>query len=202
MFSWDTVNNGNIALSGSFHDRVQVTRLATQPPLDQVVIADLNVLQNTTPFGPSESRSTSVQITLPPGIDGVGAYFQNIAGGAHLTAGGASQATPSFVVDAAGDVLANGFAGDGSQLTDVDWDNLATGPIRRAWIAAPSANRRRSRANSPAVAYRLSRSFSIALHTIVSRSFGMRRFLRRSGTGSLVLICSIFRLRRRCVPDR
>ncbi len=70
--SWDNVNHGNLAAASTFYDRVQVTRLASATLLlGQVNIADLNVPQNTI-LGPGESKSASVQVTLPQGINGVG----------------------------------------------------------------------------------------------------------------------------------
>ena len=71
--TWDTINRGNLAANAPFHDRVQVTRLASIPlSLSRIPISDVNVAHPATPLGPGESRSTSVQVVLPAGSSGVG----------------------------------------------------------------------------------------------------------------------------------
>ncbi len=71
--SWDTVNNGDLTAEAVFNERLQVTRLASAAlSLPQIGIRDINVSQGGTPFAPGESRRSTVEVTLPTGVDGVG----------------------------------------------------------------------------------------------------------------------------------
>ena len=73
IISWDTLNAGNIAAAAAFHDRVQITRLASPAQaLAAIVISDQNVPQSGGMLGPGQSRQSSIQVALPDGINGVG----------------------------------------------------------------------------------------------------------------------------------